>query len=405
MPRFPLLLSAATAILLASPAFAQQPGGGAAPPPPAVTVATVKAENVPVTFEYPARVSSSRDVEVRAQVGGILLRRTFNEGSRVKEGDLLFEIDRRPSRRRWRSPRPSCSRRRRPRPTRSGPGAHAGARALGRDLHRHARRRDLAAPLGRRGRRGRRGAAPDRDALARLRLGRGARERHHQPGAGARGLASQHRRPSHQDHPARPGYVNFSAADSEAFSIRNMIESGRAEGSLDTLKVTVRFGNGTNYDKQGKIDFTSTNIDQSTGTILSRASCPIRQPAPARAVRARRDRGHRGARRGHHSDGSPDAGPSGHLRLHAGRQERRGRASRHGRPRAGRPASHLRRIEGRRPRRHRRRHQGASRLARHADRRTDGARRPAEDDAPGAAAQPAAAANAAGGTAQAGGTQ
>lgn len=70
-------------ILAGQTAFAQAPGG-AMPPPPPVTVTEIKAENVTVPYEYAARVSAYRDVQVRARVGGILLHRNFVEGTEVK---------------------------------------------------------------------------------------------------------------------------------------------------------------------------------------------------------------------------------------------------------------------------------------------------------------------------------
>src|SRR5690606_19657675 len=62
-------------------------------PPPAVAVAEIRPGRVPLTYEYAARVSASREVEVRAQAGGILLTRNFIEGAEVRAGDILFQID------------------------------------------------------------------------------------------------------------------------------------------------------------------------------------------------------------------------------------------------------------------------------------------------------------------------
>lgn len=49
--------------------------------------------DLPWQLEYPALVSASLEVEVRAQVGGILLARNFQEGSFIKQGIPLFQID------------------------------------------------------------------------------------------------------------------------------------------------------------------------------------------------------------------------------------------------------------------------------------------------------------------------
>src|SRR5262249_15323852 len=65
----------------------------AAPPPPEVSVLTVASESVPLTTERPGRINSIRESQVRARATGILLKRYFEEGSEVREGDLLFQID------------------------------------------------------------------------------------------------------------------------------------------------------------------------------------------------------------------------------------------------------------------------------------------------------------------------
>ncbi len=61
--------------------------------PVSVTVLEVKNQDIPLEFEYTARAQGSKETEVRARVDGILLKRHYIEGSEVKEGDLLFEID------------------------------------------------------------------------------------------------------------------------------------------------------------------------------------------------------------------------------------------------------------------------------------------------------------------------
>lgn len=74
------------------------PAGGGAPPPPEVAVATAEAGTLPITLEYTGRAAGSRDVEVRSRVSGILLRRSYEEGGPVRQGDVLFRIDAEPYR-------------------------------------------------------------------------------------------------------------------------------------------------------------------------------------------------------------------------------------------------------------------------------------------------------------------
>ncbi|HQR29703.1 MAG TPA: efflux RND transporter periplasmic adaptor subunit [Anaeromyxobacteraceae bacterium] len=92
MTRRPLLLLAAA---LAVPLAACGPRTG--PPPTAgpveVGVVTLQPTAVTLTRELPGRTSAFRVAEVRARVNGILLKRFFAEGSDVKEGQKLFQID------------------------------------------------------------------------------------------------------------------------------------------------------------------------------------------------------------------------------------------------------------------------------------------------------------------------
>jgi len=67
--------------------------GGGAPPPPQVGVLTMQPQTVPLLTELPGRVEASRVAQVRARVTGIVLKRVFTEGSEVKAGQLLFQID------------------------------------------------------------------------------------------------------------------------------------------------------------------------------------------------------------------------------------------------------------------------------------------------------------------------
>jgi membrane fusion protein, multidrug efflux system len=71
---------------------APAPGAGT-PPPPEVGVITAKFESVALQTELPGRVEPVRVAQVRARVNGIVLKRLFQEGSEVKAGQPLFQID------------------------------------------------------------------------------------------------------------------------------------------------------------------------------------------------------------------------------------------------------------------------------------------------------------------------
>ncbi len=271
-----LVSSILVAMPLGERAFAQAPGGKA-PPPPAVSVETVEPKTLPVTYEYAGRVAASREVEVRARVGGILLQRAFDEGSRVNQGDLLFRID---------------------------PATYEAQVALARaqvleaqaNLNQAQRTEERTRTLAQRG----------ASSQANLDDAASARELSEAQVAAAKaqlqtaslsldyatvqapvsGITSLEQVPegslmSTGDLLTRvsqldPIHVNFSAADTEAASIRELLASGRLQGATKAsdLKVSVRFGDGTEYAKTGTIDFTSTSIDTQTGTILSRAVLP-----------------------------------------------------------------------------------------------------------------------------------
>ena len=62
-------------------------------PPMEVGAIEVKPEALPLTLEHAAQLRGVREVEVRARVSGILLKRLYQEGARVKEGEVLFRID------------------------------------------------------------------------------------------------------------------------------------------------------------------------------------------------------------------------------------------------------------------------------------------------------------------------
>lgn len=80
-------------LILAGCSDEQAPQAGFSFPPPQVAVITVKAEDVPITNELPGRIAATRTAEVRPRASGILIERVFEQGSLVKEGDVLYRID------------------------------------------------------------------------------------------------------------------------------------------------------------------------------------------------------------------------------------------------------------------------------------------------------------------------
>jgi|KBSMisStandDraft_5_1062788.scaffolds.fasta_scaffold30416_2 membrane fusion protein (multidrug efflux system) len=68
----------------------------AAPPPPEVEVVTIEQKDVPIYRDWVGSLDGDVNAAISAQVAGYLLKRNYEEGRFVKQGDLLFEIDERP---------------------------------------------------------------------------------------------------------------------------------------------------------------------------------------------------------------------------------------------------------------------------------------------------------------------
>lgn len=62
-------------------------------PAPVVTVQEVAFGSADMIQEYPGRVRGAREVEVRARISGVILERTYEEGAQVEENDVLFRLD------------------------------------------------------------------------------------------------------------------------------------------------------------------------------------------------------------------------------------------------------------------------------------------------------------------------
>ena len=102
---FYLMVAAALAVFL-QPALAQvqdadkeskeggtAPAAGQQPPPPQAGGLVVKPQTVVVTENLPARLEASREAVIQPQVSGIVQKRLFEEGSLVRAGQQLYQID------------------------------------------------------------------------------------------------------------------------------------------------------------------------------------------------------------------------------------------------------------------------------------------------------------------------
>lgn len=92
---FPRQLASATLLVVLAACGAKDaapPAGGNRPPPEVGVITTVSAP-VALQTELPGRVEALRVAQVRARVNGVIVKRLFREGSDVKAGEVLFQID------------------------------------------------------------------------------------------------------------------------------------------------------------------------------------------------------------------------------------------------------------------------------------------------------------------------
>ena len=93
----PFLVSALIGALGAAGCSGDKPAGGPPPQGPMpVSVIEMQPQKVPTSIEIMAQTEGARETEVRARVGGILVKRLYQEGETVKAGQPLFQIDRAP---------------------------------------------------------------------------------------------------------------------------------------------------------------------------------------------------------------------------------------------------------------------------------------------------------------------
>src|SRR5229473_4833260 len=70
--------------------------GASAPPPPVVEVATVVQQDTPIYSEWVATLDGYVNAQIQPRVSGYIIKQNYKEGSVVRKGQVLFEIDPRP---------------------------------------------------------------------------------------------------------------------------------------------------------------------------------------------------------------------------------------------------------------------------------------------------------------------
>ncbi|ENO87423.1 efflux RND transporter periplasmic adaptor subunit [Thauera linaloolentis] len=298
----PAVLVVLSALLLAACGGKENGGGaaqGGAPQAPAVTVLTVKTEAVPMVAELPGRTSPYLIAELRPQVSGILTQRSFNEGSEVKAGQVLYRIDAAPYQAAYDSAKASLAR------------AEANARVARLKAERHAglvkieavskqANDDAQATL-------QQAVAEVAAAKAALdkakidldytqlkspiagRIGRSAVT------AGALVTANQAQTLATVQQ-LDPIYVDLSQSSAELLRMRREVESGRLQtNARGDVPVRLILEDGSEYAAEGRLALSEVTVDEGTGSVTLRARFPNADGVllPGMYVRARLPQGTR----------------------------------------------------------------------------------------------------------------
>ncbi len=88
-----LAITLFASVALTSCGKKDEAANGAAVPAMPVTVITLTPSNVPISAEAVAQTEGAKQVEIRPRVGGILLKKLFDEGAEIKAGQPMFLID------------------------------------------------------------------------------------------------------------------------------------------------------------------------------------------------------------------------------------------------------------------------------------------------------------------------
>ncbi|WP_263140610.1 efflux RND transporter periplasmic adaptor subunit [Pseudomonas sp. RIT-PI-AD] len=276
----PLALSAIALSLLLDPSARAQDQAGAAAPPAEVLVETARAKDFPLVQEYPGRTAGYKEVEVRAQVSGILVERAYQEGSKVKKGQVLFHID--------------------PRPYQAALDRAKGAlaqeqarfRQTDRDLKRIRQLQDRGFASGSELDNAISNFEQSKANIEAAKAEVQARQidldyttvKSPISGITSREVRSEGSLVAANDANSSlltqvtqldPLYVNFAYPDLEIERMRTDLQDGSLKMPADgKLVAEIKFANGADYGSVGHVDFTDSLITRGTGTVSARASVP-----------------------------------------------------------------------------------------------------------------------------------
>ena len=263
---------------------------------PEVGVVTLKTEPLKISTELPGRTSAYRVAEVRPQVSGIILKRNFIEGSDVKAGQSLYQIDPATYQAAYDSAKGDLVQ------------AEANARIAQLTVKRYkpllgtkyisqqdydtavatAAQNDAAVQV-----------AKANVETARINL---AYTKVTSPISGRIGKSSVTEGALVQSAQTTalatvqqldPMYVDVTQSSEDFMRLRSELESGQLKQNDGKANVTLLMQNGSTYSQPGTLEFSDVTVDETTGSITLRAIFPNPNHAllPGMFVRARLDEG------------------------------------------------------------------------------------------------------------------
>jgi len=256
---------------------AAQGAGGGGPPPAEVGVVTVAPQAVGLATELPGRLEASRVAQVRARAAGILQKRLFTEGSEVKAGQALFQIDSAPYQASAASARAVLARaeanltQAAAQAERYKPLMEANAISKQDFINAVAAQKTAEADVA---------SARASVQTAQINLGYAAVT---SPIAGriGRALVTEGALVGQGEatqlavvQQINPMYVNFTQSTTDVLRLRKAVESGQYKRAGDGAQVRVLLEDGSVYAQPGKLLFSDLTVDPTSGQITLRAELP-----------------------------------------------------------------------------------------------------------------------------------
>lgn len=231
---------------------------------PQVGVVTLQAQPYTLVSDLPGRTIAFRVAEVRPQVNGIILKRLFKEGSEVKEGQQLYQID------------PSvyeatlASAKANLQSTKSLSDRYkqlVSEQAVSRQEYDDAQAKRLQAEATLKSAeidlRYTKVLAPISGRIGRSAVTEGALVSNGQTTA----MATIQQ--------LDPIYVDVTQSSAELLKLRRELETGKLQKVGDNAaKVTLKLEDGSNYAQEGRLEFSEVSVDETTGSVTLRAVFP-----------------------------------------------------------------------------------------------------------------------------------